>query len=57
MGGLPHELGSTGYGVALSTEVALEHARIPIKGAKIAIEGFGNVGTFTVKFLSERAPR
>ena len=29
MGGLPHELGSTGYGVALSTEVALEHRKIP----------------------------
>ena len=53
MGGLPHELGSTGYGVALATEVALEHAKIPLSGAKIAIEGFGNVGTFTAKFLSE----
>ena len=53
MGGLPHELGSTGYGVALSTQVALEHAKIPVAGAKIAIEGFGNVGTFTAKFMTE----
>jgi len=53
IGGLPHELGSTGYGVALSTMVALEHAKIPVDGAKIAIEGFGNVGTFTAKFLTE----
>ncbi|MCX8174781.1 MAG: Glu/Leu/Phe/Val dehydrogenase [Candidatus Micrarchaeota archaeon] len=52
MGGLPHELGSTGYGVALSTQVALEHAKIPIEGATVAIEGFGNVGTFTAKHLS-----
>lgn len=57
MGGLPHELGSTGYGVALSTEVALEHAKIPLAGASIAIEGFGNVGTFTAKFLTEKGAK
>jgi glutamate dehydrogenase/leucine dehydrogenase len=57
MGGLPHELGSTGYGVFLSTEVALEHAKIPIQGATAAIEGFGNVGTFTMKFLTEKGAK
>lgn len=57
MGGLPHELGSTGYGVFLSTEVALEHKKIPIGGAKVAIEGFGNVGTFTMKFLTEKGAK
>jgi len=53
MGGIPHELGSTGFGVYHSTAVALEHARIPIKGATVAIEGFGNVSTFAAKYLSE----
>lgn len=53
MGGIPHELGSTGFGVAHATKVALKHAGIEIKGAKVAIEGYGNVGTFTHKFLSE----
>ena len=57
MGGLPHELGSTGYGVFLATEVALEHAKIPIGGATVAIEGFGNVGTFTTKFLTEKGAK
>jgi len=57
MGGLPHELGSTGYGVFLSTEVALEHAKIREEGATVAIEGFGNVGTFTAKFLSEKGAK
>ncbi len=57
MGGLPHELGSTGYGVALAAEVALEHMKIPVQGAEIAIEGFGNVGTFTAKFLSEKGAK
>jgi glutamate dehydrogenase (NAD(P)+) len=57
MGGLPHELGSTGYGVSLATQVALEHAKIPISGATVAIEGFGNVGTFTAKFLAEKGAK
>jgi glutamate dehydrogenase (NAD(P)+) len=51
--GLPHELGSTGLGVASATSVALKHAGIPLNGAKIAIEGFGNVGYFTFKHLEE----
>ncbi|VVB98697.1 Glutamate dehydrogenase 2 [uncultured archaeon] len=57
MGGLPHELGSTGYGVFLSTVVALEHKKIPVEGATVAIEGFGNVGTFTMKFLTEKGAK
>ncbi|MEM4389600.1 MAG: Glu/Leu/Phe/Val dehydrogenase [Candidatus Micrarchaeia archaeon] len=57
MGGLPHELGSTGFGVAKATLVALEHERIKPQDASIAIEGFGNVGTFTAKFLAEAGCR
>ena len=53
MGGIPHELGSTGFGVAQATKVAAEFLKINIKGATVAIEGFGNVGTFTMKFLTE----
>ncbi|MGV8142269.1 MAG: Glu/Leu/Phe/Val family dehydrogenase [Candidatus Pacearchaeota archaeon] len=51
--GLPHELGSTGLGVSYATQVALKHANIPIQGASVAIEGFGNVGSFTFKHLEE----
>ena len=51
--GLPHELGSTGLGVNYATQVALKHANIPIQGATVAIEGFGNVGVFTFKHLEE----
>ncbi len=57
MGGLPHELGSTGYGVARSTLVALKHKNIDVNGVTVAIEGFGNVGTFTAKFLSEEGAK
>jgi len=57
LGGLPHELGSTGFGVAESTEVAAEFAGIGLKGTTVAIEGFGNVGSFTMKFLSEKGAK
>lgn len=53
MGGLPHELGSTGFGVVQATKVAMEHLKKPLSGASVAIEGYGNVGTFTHKFIEE----
>jgi glutamate dehydrogenase (NAD(P)+) len=54
LGGIPHEAGSTGYGVCLSTMIGAEKLGIKIEEAKIAIEGFGSVGSFAAKFLSER---
>jgi len=51
--GIPHEFGSTGFGVAHATRVAAEHAGIDLAGAAIAIEGFGNVGEFATKYLIE----
>lgn len=53
MGGIPHELGSTGFGVAHSTMLALDYAGISPENARVAIEGYGNVGTFVHKYLSE----
>lgn len=53
VGGLPHELGSTGFGVAVSIRTAYEKMGKNLSGATVAIEGFGNVGTFTMKFLTE----
>ena len=51
--GIPHEFGSTGFGVAHAAAVAARHAGIEIKGATVAIEGFGNVGSFAAKHLSD----
>ncbi len=53
MKGIPHELGSTGYGVFHATAVAAPFAKINIKKATVAVEGFGNVGEFAAKFLAE----
>ncbi len=53
LGGLPHELGSTGYGVAEAVKLTLTHRGLPLAGARVAIEGFGNVGIFAARFLTE----
>jgi len=50
--GIPHEAGSTGFGVAEAAKVATEILGINIKNSTVAIHGFGNVGTFAYKFLS-----
>ncbi len=50
--GIPHEFGSTGFGVAQATRVALEQAGLNLKNATVAIHGFGNVGIFAYKFLT-----
>jgi len=51
-GGLPHELGSTGFGVFHATRVAARSVGIDLKKATIAIEGFGNVGRFAATHLA-----
>lgn len=51
--GIPHEFGSTGFGVAHAASVAAKLIGLDIKKATIAIHGFGNVGTFTYRYLTE----
>lgn len=53
LGGLPHELGSTGFGVFHSTLVALENLKLKKEKISVAVEGFGNVGWFVCKYLTE----
>lgn len=55
MGGLPlDELGMTGYGLAVSADVASEALGIPLLGARVVIQGFGNVGKAAAQFLLQR---
>ncbi|NLW22631.1 MAG: Glu/Leu/Phe/Val dehydrogenase [Tissierellia bacterium] len=42
---------ATGFGVSIITREAARELGIEIKGAKIAIQGFGNVGKYTTKYL------
>ncbi len=53
MGGLPHELGSTGFGVFQATKVACEYKGLELKDVTFAVEGFGNVGWFASKYMTE----
>jgi len=55
--GLPHEFGSTGFGVAEAAALAAEIKGIGIKNALVAVEGFGNVGTFAALHLARRGAR
>jgi len=57
LGGIPHELGTTGYGVTSALESAIEileelkPLHVPKSQIRVSIQGFGNVGSFTAKFL------
>jgi glutamate dehydrogenase (NAD(P)+) len=57
LGGIPHELGTTGYGVTTALETALEvlselkAIHIQRNNIKVSIQGFGNVGSSTARFL------
>ncbi len=46
LGGLPYdELGVTGFGVAEATDAAAQRIDLPMKDARVVIQGFGAVGT------------
>jgi len=51
--GLPHELGSTGFGVAKAAEVVARLLKLDLKKMTVAVAGFGNVGSFAARFLSQ----
>jgi glutamate dehydrogenase/leucine dehydrogenase len=54
LGGIPlDEIGATGYGLARCAEAATRFCDLPIKGATVAIEGFGNVGKHAARFLAD----
>jgi len=55
LGGIPlDEIGATGYGCCCSAEVAVKYIDLELKGATVAIQGFGNVGKAAAKFLAEK---
>lgn len=55
IGGLPlDKLGATGYGIAACAETACNHLDLPLQGARVAIQGFGNVGRAAARFLAKK---
>jgi glutamate dehydrogenase (NAD(P)+) len=45
---------ATGRGVALATRETMKALGKPMKGTKVAVQGFGNVGTFAARFLAQQ---
>lgn len=58
LGGIPlDEIAATGYGLACCAEVAGPFCNLALKGATVAVEGFGNVGKNAARFLGEIGAR
>ena len=54
-GGIPlDEIGATGFGVAVAIEAALPFCGLTLKGARVAVQGFGAVGQHAARFLAEK---
>ncbi|MDF3141897.1 MULTISPECIES: Glu/Leu/Phe/Val dehydrogenase dimerization domain-containing protein [unclassified Streptomyces] len=54
LGGVAYDkLGVTGYGVAESTDAAAQRLGLPLGGARVAIQGFGAVGSAAARRFSE----
>lgn len=53
LGGSKGRLDATGRGVMFATREGLKHLGLSLKGATIAIQGFGNVGSASAKLLHE----
>ncbi|MFO7836218.1 MAG: Glu/Leu/Phe/Val dehydrogenase [Candidatus Thorarchaeota archaeon] len=60
MGGIPHELGTTGFGVGVALEKGLDmlHENLSLSSDlaenRVVIQGFGNVGLGVAEYLSKR---
>ena len=53
LGGSPGREAATGRGVSVITREAAREFDIELKGARVAIQGFGNVGSWTARLLTE----
>jgi glutamate dehydrogenase (NAD(P)+) len=52
LGGVPHELGTTGYGVAIASDITAKKLGFQISKLRITIQGFGVVGSATARYLT-----
>jgi glutamate dehydrogenase (NAD(P)+) len=54
MGGSLGRREATGRGCMFVTREALKRLKLPMRGARVAVQGFGNVGSTTAKLLHEQ---
>lgn len=53
LGGIPlDEVGATGWGLRHAAEIAVDYCNIRLKGARVAVQGFGAVGKHAARFLA-----
>ena len=57
LGGSEGRLAATGRGVALTTASAAEDIGLSLRGARVAVQGFGNVGSWAAHFLESLGAR
>jgi glutamate dehydrogenase (NAD(P)+) len=57
VGGSEGRVEATGRGVFVVTREACKHLDMPLEGARVAVQGFGNVGSVTAKLLHEAGCR
>jgi len=57
MGGSLGRREATGRGVMIATTEALEHLKMDVKGATVAVQGFGNVGSIAGQLLAREGCR
>ena len=53
MGGSLGRREATGRGCMIATREALKHRGLPLKGAKVAVQGFGNVGSIAALLMEQ----
>lgn len=54
LGGIPlDEIGATGFGLAATVDVARDYIGLDLKGARVAVQGFGSVGKHAARFLAQ----
>jgi len=55
LGGIPLDvIGATGFGLAACAGATEEFTGLPLRGARIAVQGFGAVGRHAARFLGDR---
>jgi glutamate dehydrogenase/leucine dehydrogenase len=58
LGGIPlDEIGATGIGVAFAAEEMERFCDVRVKGSRVAVQGFGAVGTHAARALAARGAR